>query len=172
MQQVQILLGFRTPALTDPQTHSLEVIRTILGGMGGRLFSDLRGRQSLAYSVQPFYNAGMLAGTFGVYMSTTPGKEETALAGLNQHLENLRRLPVAELELARAKNYFLGVEAIDQQSLSALATTMARDYIAGLGYDYSLKMAAAIRDLTPQDILSAAEKVFDPAGCVTVIYEP
>jgi zinc protease len=172
MQQTQILLGFRTPPLTDPDTHALEVIRTILGGMGGRLFSDLRGRQSLAYSVQPFYNAGMLAGTFGVYMSTTPGKEETALAGLNQHLDNLRRLPVAELELARAKNYFLGVDAIDQQSLSAQATTMARDYIAGLGYDYNLKMAAAIRDLTPQDILEAAEKVFDPAGCVTVIYEP
>jgi zinc protease len=172
MQQVQILIGFRAPALNSAEAHVMEIIRALLGGMGGRLFPDLRSRQTLAYAVQPFYSSGILSGTFGVYMSTTPGKEEAALAGLNQHLENMRQLPVSELELARAKNYFSGVEIIEQQSFTSQATTMARDYIAGLGYNYNQKLLAAVREVTAQDILKVCQKVFDPAERVTVIYQP
>ena len=172
MQQLQILLGFRTPSITHPDTYTLELINAILGGQGGRLFADLREVQSLAYSVQPFYTPSALAGTFGVFMFTTPSKEQIALASIVQHLDDLCATPVGEEELQRAKNYLLGIDAIDQQTFGAQASTMARNHCLGLGYDYHEKFAAAINALTSRDVMRVAKQVFVGDRQVTIIYGP
>jgi len=49
--QAHLVIGFRGITMSDPDRYTLELIAQILAGQGGRLFLDLRDRQSLAYTV-------------------------------------------------------------------------------------------------------------------------
>ena len=49
--QAHLVIGFRGLSVYDDERFHLEVLSQLLAGQGGRLFLDLRDRQSLAYSV-------------------------------------------------------------------------------------------------------------------------
>src|SRR5678815_4271786 len=48
--QAHVVLGFQGLTLVDPDRHALEVLSTVLSGMGGRLFTELRDKRSMAYT--------------------------------------------------------------------------------------------------------------------------
>ncbi len=171
-QQTQIMVGFRAPGADSHDKYATIMLQTILDGMGGRLFMELREKQSLAYTVFSFYNMNLNSGTFAIYIACDPSKQKAALTGIAQQLDLLRNVPVSELELARAKNYFLGTEAVAQQTYNIQAITMARDYLMGLGIDHQTKMAEYINGITPQQIMEAAQKIFDLNHQLTVRYGP
>ncbi|MBI5523238.1 MAG: insulinase family protein [Desulfarculus sp.] len=170
--QTQILLGYLAPSAVDPRRFAMQLWEAVLGGQGGRLFSDLRDRQSLAYGVQPFYSSAWHSGSFGVYMGVGPGKEATALKGLMAHLERARREPPSPEELERAKGYLLGSQAIDLQGYEAQATAMAVDELMGLGFDHYLKVPALVQAVTPADMRQVAQEVLGPARQVELTLGP
>ena len=53
-QQTHIIWGFPTVTMYDQDRYALRILDTILGGMGGRLFMELRDQKSLAYTVTSF----------------------------------------------------------------------------------------------------------------------
>jgi zinc protease len=161
--QTQILLGFPAPAATDPRRFAMQLWEAVLGGQGGRLFSDLRDKHSLAYSVQAFYSTAWQAGSFGVYMGVGPGKEAPALKGILAHLQRARQEPPTVQELERAKNYLLGTQAVEQQTYEAQAMTMAVDELLGLGFDHYLKVPALVQAVTPAQMRQVAQEVLQPA---------
>lgn len=161
-KQTQIMLGYIAPGVGQPGEYALDMVRAILGGMGGRLFGDLRDKRSLAYTVQPFYSASKGVGVFGVYMGVGPGKDKAALAGLAEHLQNIRSRPPSPAELKRAKAYFLGREAIGLQTYGALASELSSGETLGLGYLYYTKVPAKIKAVTASQVQQAADKYLDP----------
>jgi zinc protease len=160
-KQTQIVIGFAAPSATDPKRHSARILQAILGGMGGRLFRDLRDVQSLAYTVQPFYSDSLKTGVFGVYMAVGAGKEEKALAGLRNKLTEIAQNPPTEQEMKRAKAYILGARDIGLQTNSALAGTMAIDELLGLGFDYYQKMPQDLMAVGAGQISETARKILD-----------
>ncbi|MFQ5894289.1 MAG: M16 family metallopeptidase, partial [Nitrospinota bacterium] len=69
--QVNLAMGFRAPGLTHPDAPALHVLCDILGGkMSSRLFSEVREKRGLAYSVSAsstrFTDAGLCALKAGV----------------------------------------------------------------------------------------------------------
>lgn len=170
--QTQIMLGYLAPSATDPRRYAMQLWEAVLGGQGGRLFRDLRDKQSLAYVVQPYYSSSWHAGAFGVYMGVGPGKESQALRGLTAHLELARHQPPSPQELERAKNYVLGTMAIDEQGYQAQAMGMAVDEVLGLGYDNYLRAREALRAVTPEQMRQVAEEVLQPAHEVRLTLGP
>ncbi|KIX16054.1 M16 family metallopeptidase [Dethiosulfatarculus sandiegensis] len=160
-KQTQIVVGFAAPSATDPKRHEAALLQAILGGMGGRLFRDLRDIQSLAYTVQPFYSDSLKAGVFGVYMAVGAGKEEQAMAGLHKKLVEIAQNPPTDQEVKRAKAYILGARDIGLQTNMALAGTMAIDELLGLGFDYYKKMPRELMAINAKDISDAARKILD-----------
>ncbi|RUM89030.1 MAG: insulinase family protein, partial [Thermodesulfatator sp.] len=73
-QQEHIVLGFMGPGLTSPDRYPLEVLNAILSGQGGRLFTDLRDKKSLAYSVTSFTGFGIDYGSIASYIACAPEK--------------------------------------------------------------------------------------------------
>ena len=90
--QTHILLGFQGPTLMEEDHYAIEVLNTIMSGMGGRLFLELRDKKSLAYTVTSFYTPGLEPGFLGVYIGTAPQKEEEAIHGMKEQLELLLKL--------------------------------------------------------------------------------
>lgn len=171
-KQSQIILGFVAPGLASPQRWPLELADTVLGGMGGRLFEDLRDKRSLAYAVQPFYSPALGGGVFGIYMGVGPGKEQAALAGIGQHLGRLRAQAPSPAEMARAKAYFLGSYAIGLQSYGAQASALASGELNGLGWLHYTQVPELIQAVSAEQVLAAVKQYLNPEHRAELIAGP
>jgi len=158
--QAHLVVGFRGLTLADPDRHALELISQILAGQGGRLFLELRDRQSLAYTVAATNVEGVAPGHFSIYIATAPDKIDRARAGILEEVERLlERAPSAE-ELDRAIRYATGGFAIDSQRGHARAAQLALDSIYGLGPDSTERYPSLLARVTPEDVLRVARRIF------------
>ncbi|MDH3393517.1 MAG: insulinase family protein, partial [Desulfobulbaceae bacterium] len=74
-EQVHLIIGFLGATLTSEDRYALEILDTALSGQSGRLFTQLRDKQSLAYSLSSFALQGLDTGSFGIYIGTSPDKK-------------------------------------------------------------------------------------------------
>jgi predicted Zn-dependent peptidase len=157
VHQAQVMVGYLAPPLSEPDYAAARVLGTVLGGgMSGRLFTELRDRRGLAYSV------GML-GTFRTgpsflvtYLGTAPANAAAAEAGVLAELERIRTDEVTDRELARAKAYLLGNLAMDRRTNARHAWYMAFFEVVGAGWDFPERYARAVESVTAADVARAA----------------
>jgi zinc protease len=157
-EQVHIVLGFQGVTVRDDDRIPLEVLSTVLSRQGGRLFIELRDKQSLAYSVTSFSQEGYDPGFFAVYIATSPEKKDQAVKGILAELEKIvnEKTPLDELDMA--KNYLIGNHEIGLQKNSAQVANIGFDEIYGLGYDNYKKHTELISAVTPDDVTRIAKK--------------
>ena len=96
-------MGFPGVSISDPDLPALEVLTQILSGQGGRLFRELRDRQSLAYGVYAFSIEGVDPGVVGAYIASAPDKLDQSLDGLRSELRKIAAGPISDEELDRAR---------------------------------------------------------------------
>lgn len=167
--QAHLLTGVRGLTLEDPDRHALEVLSTTLSGQGGRLFLELRDKQSLCYSVSASAVDGLDPGSFAVYMGTSPDKVDRALAGIDALLAEVAAQGISAAELDRAKRYLSGSHDIGLQRLGARATSMALNEIYGLGYLAHRDTPAKINAVTLEDVKRVAARVLGGARVTAVV---
>jgi len=170
--QTHILLGFQGPKLDDEDHYSIEVLNTIMSGMGGRLFLELRDKKSLAYTVTSFYTPGLEPGFLGVYIGTAPQKEEEAIQGMKDQLELLLKEGVTDEEITRAQNYLVGNFEIGLQQNSSQAAKIAFDELYGIGWEEYNAYPEKIYAVTKEDVLQAARKYIDLDKYTIAIVKP
>lgn len=170
--QAHLVVGFRGLRLDDPDRHVLELIGQLLAGQGGRLFLELRDRQSLAYSVSASNVEGLAPGYFTLYIATAPDKLARARDGLFEEIEQLRAGPPDPDELARAIRFGTGSFAIDGQRSHTRAAHMALDSLYGLGPDHSAAYPARLAAITPDDVLRVARRIFRTEACTVSAVHP
>ncbi len=156
--QVHIVLGFLGVTVRDDDRIPLEVLSTVLSRQGGRLFYELRDKQSLAYSVTSFSQEGYDPGSFILYIATSPSKREQAIKGLLTELEKILNEKVPDDELDMAKNYLIGNNAISLQKNSSQVADIGFNEIYGLGYDMSDKFTELVSKVTAEDVARIAKK--------------
>jgi zinc protease len=167
-----VIVGALGLTLTDPRRHSLEVLTTVLSGQSGRLFTDLRDAQSLAYALSSTNVEGIDPGHVLIHMGTSPDKLPRALAGLYGHIERLRTEPPTEAELGRAKRYLIGTHAIHLQHNGARGMLMALNERYGLGYDEHTHYAERVRAVRAEDVSTLAAELLAPQRLVEVVVGP
>ena len=158
--QAHLVLGFRGTDVSDPDRHGLEVISHVLSGQGGRLFLDLRDRQSLAYSVSAMNIEGLAPGFFALYIGTAPDKVDVARAGILDHLKRLVDEAPSEDELDRARRNLIGNFVINQQRSAARAAHISLDSLYGLGPEAHREYTEQVGAITRDDVLRIARRFF------------
>jgi zinc protease len=159
--QVHVMLGFPGLRVDDPDVPALNVLTQVLSGQGGRLFLELRDRQSLAYQVQASSVEGLDPGMFMVYIASALDKEKQARDGIRSELEKLLANGVTEDELVRARSYLVGSNAVSLQRSSTEATLLSLDELYGLGATYHLGYGARIDRVTREDVMRVARRIID-----------
>ena len=159
-EQSHMMVGFYGLKLDDAERDVFEVMDTILSGMGGRLFQELREKKSLAYSVatQKFY--GVEAGFFGSYIGCSPDKVDTALSMMLEEFYKLMTVSVSDEELARAIQNVIGSNDIELQKKSAIANSILFDEIYGLNSDLNFQAEKRFRQIKKEQIKSLANRLF------------
>ncbi len=171
-QQAHLVVGFPGTTLAHPDRYALELVATVLSGQGGRLFVELRDRQSLAYSVSAFSVEGIARGHFAVYLSCSPDKLSAARAGISLELARLAEHAVPAEELARARRYLVGSHELALQRRSAIAATLALHEAYGLGWDDYLRYSARLAAVTAADVQRVARSYLAPDRAVVATVGP
>jgi len=167
-EQTQIVIGFLGTTLTSPDRYPLEILDTVLSGQSGRLFSDLRDRQSLAYSLSSFSQLGVDTGSFGIYVGTSPDKKDQAIKAVWKELFRVREEPISQEELVKARNLLISQYELGLQTHGAQALEMALNETYGLGQDFGNRYIEALNEVTPDQVLAVAQRYIIPGHYVMV----
>lgn len=170
--QIHIMMGYLGADLKSPDNAVMTLVDSVMSGQGGRLFRELRDKESLAYSVSSFRMPGLETGMFGAYIACEPDKLARAKHALLEEMEKLKKDGLTKKELDDAKRYVIGNEAIGYQTNSSQALGMALDELYGLGYDNRSKFLDAIKNVNADDVLRAVKKYINPDGYVIATLGP
>ena len=171
-QQAHIVVGYPGISMFDPQRHTADILSAVLGGQGGRLFLELRDRQSLAYSVGAYATQGYGSGTFTFYIATSAEKIDQAIAGIREEVERLVDAGITQEELERAQRYLIGRRDIGLQRMSARASYYGFDELYGLGYDNGQGYADEVLAVTADDVSALIQRLFVEGSEVVSIVRP
>jgi zinc protease len=171
-EQSHIILGMRGISLHHPDRYALRVLESILASQGGRLFVELREKQSLAYTVTARSIEGLDPFIFFVYLATSPEKTAVALEGMRGELLRMREQGATTLEVERAKRYLVGNYEIEMQKNSALAAMLAFDERYGLGCHEVESYAEHIMAVSPEMVHEVARKYLAIDQSAVVIVGP
>ena len=171
-QQAHIVLGFMGTTVNSPDRYALDVLGAILSGQGGRLFRNLRDKESLAYSVTSLDTPGLDYGSFAFYIGCAPGKKNQAQKALWREIYSIIGDPAGQEELERARNWLAGRHEIGLQTHGAKALDMALNELYGLGYDYSPQYVRKIKEVSRAQVYDAAKKFLNTSAYVLVIVGP
>lgn len=158
-EQAHLVMGFLGVALEDDRRFVLDVLSSVLGGQSGRLFLELRDKQSLAYSVAAFCLEGLDPGYFAVYIGTSPDKLEIAERGIREELKKVLEADITAGELERAQRYLIGSHEIALQRAGSRCSTMALNEAYGIGYDEYARYADRIQAVTAKRVRDVAREI-------------
>lgn len=158
-EQAHFVIGYTGARFTDPDRYALDLLGASLAGQGGRLFTNLRDRKSLAYSVTSFSSEQVDPGFFAFYMGTSADKLEGAISDTLQEIEEVARNGVTEEEFERAKRWTVGNYEIGLQSNLSYADRMMYNELYGVGYEETFRAPEKIEAVTLSEVNREARKV-------------
>ncbi len=167
--QAQVVVAFLAPPTSHPDYAAVKVLATALGGgMAGRLFTEVRDKQGLAYSTGGAYPSRLGPGVLYMQLGTAPANQARAEAAMLGELTRIQREPLGPGELARAKAYLLGQFALDRRTNARLAWYDAFFEALGVGPDFADRYVQAVEAITAEDVLRVARTYLAAPTIVTL----
>ncbi|MGV6814728.1 MAG: M16 family metallopeptidase [Phycisphaerales bacterium] len=153
--QVQVLIVHDGPCEGHADTMMEKMVISVLsGGMSGRLFTEVREKRGLCYTVSASYRADKDRGVVSNYVGTTPERAQESLDVLMSEIVRIGEGNVTSEELARAKVGLKSKMVFSGESSSARASAIAADQI-NLGKPRLLEDLIAQVDAIELDGLNA-----------------
>jgi zinc protease len=125
--------------------------------MAGRLFTEVRDKQGLAYVTGAAYPSRWGPSVLWAQLGTAPPNQVRAEASMLGELERLRREPLSPSELARAKGYLLGNFAMDRRTNARLTWYDGFFESLGVGPDFAERYERAVEAVTIEDVQRVAQ---------------
>lgn len=148
----------------------LVVANQVLGGSAAsRLFMDLRERRSLTYGAYSRITETVQEGVFRARASVRNAVTDQALTGFMEHLNRIVAEAAPEAEIADAERYLSDSFPLKIDSPGKVADLISDLRIYGLPDDYWDGYRTAIRQVTPDQALAAAQRYIRPTECVMVV---
>ena len=158
-EQAHLCLGLTGLPLLHPQRFTLDLLNVILGeGMSSRLFTEIRDRLGLAYSIHSFADHFLDTGSITIYAGVEPKNLPLAITAILEQLSQLKKL-VPEAELSKAKELSKGQLLLRMEDSRSVAGWMGGQEIL-TGRTLSVDQVMSIIDtITAEDIRQLADKL-------------
>jgi predicted Zn-dependent peptidase len=156
-QQVQIIVTYDAPPEPHPDSMLEKFAVTVLsGGMSGRLFSEVREKRGLCYSVHAGYRGDRVTGAVSAYVGTTPERAQQSLDVLREELHRILTPQgrITPEEFARAKVGMKSGLVFSGESTAARAAALVTDW-RRLGAPRTLDQVAQQIDSVTLDQVNA-----------------
>src|SRR5262249_45296942 len=158
----------------DPELLPAFLVNHILGGgsMSSRLYTEVREKRGLAYSI---YSTLVPLESTSLFMTATATRAEAAGQTLDLVMQEIRRIaengPTAE-ELAKAKSYQKGSFPLRFDTSTKIAAQLVLMQVENLGIDYIDKRNDLIEAVTLDDAKRVAKRMLEGGMLVTMVGRP
>src|SRR5262245_1692966 len=159
-----VYMAWHVPNHTSADAPALELLSHVIsGGRASRLYRHLVYERQLALSAGGDYSYFSIdPNVFWFWATPMPGQtSETLEKELLAEMEKLKKEPVTEEELARAKNQIEASFLFQEDSVYRRASLLARFELIG-GQDKKEEFLKRIRGVTAADVQRVASSWFPP----------
>lgn len=149
------------------------LLNNILGGpgMNSRLNLNIREKYGFAYTIESQYNAYSDTGNFCIYMGVDPHSLDKTVNLVFKELEKLKNNKLGTIQLSNAKNQLVGQLALSSESGLGELLALTRAAFSENGIEPLSETINKIRELRSEDILEAANEIFDREAISLLIYK-
>jgi len=170
LTQTTIMFGRQAILQTDPDYFPMAVASYVLGGgSASRLYTRVREESGLAYSVYSWVAPWRHGASFAVSSQTRTAEAPKVITMIREELARMGREPVAERELALAKQYLIGSFPLRLDTSGKVADFLVAVEDRGLGLDYADRYKERIGKVTAADVQRVAAKYLAPTSFSLVI---
>jgi zinc protease len=147
------ILGYFSGPLANGRDY--QALRVATSVLTGRMFAEIRSRQSLTYDVHaPFIDRAATAG--GLFVSTV--SPDTTLKLMRAAIVDLQQGTLDPAGLRQLEEQFITEYFLDNETNAAQADFLARSQLYGGDYREAERFVAALKSVTPEDIQRVARK--------------
>jgi len=162
-EQAHFILGFLAGKRGSKDRFAEEVLSTILGkGMSSRLFTEVREKRGLAYSVKASREVYNETGYFEVYAGVDPKRIDEAIKVTLEQCNLLanKDLPISAKELKKAKEFLKGHIALGLEDTKAINSFFGVKELL-LGKTETPKQVFELIDkVTIDEVVASAGRIF------------
>jgi len=163
-----IMMGFLGARITDSDRFPLELICSILGRQGGRLFNSLREEEGLVYYSEVFNVFGIDPGAFIMYAETSGENIERVLEKMEREITRLKDEEISIRELNAAKAYLIGEYEARYEDNSQYGFEAGLCELYGTSFEEIERYKEKINGIDGGLIKKVAEKYFNKMAIVII----
>ncbi|MGA3293675.1 MAG: pitrilysin family protein [Candidatus Acidiferrales bacterium] len=168
--QTQVLVGNLAITRRDPDWYRMVLANSIYGGaFHSRLVLNIREQKGYTYSPRSSINALRQYGYFTVSAAVRNDVVAATLTEMFYEMDRMRSVPVTDEELDSARSYLTGVFSLGVATQEGLLNQLSTVYLDHLPEGYLESYREHIRELTAEDVLTAARSHFDSANAQIVV---
>lgn len=161
VDQAQVILNFPGLPTAHPDRYAQSILLNILGGgMSSRLFTEVREKRGLAYSISATQAGFVDTGVCSINAGLNPKRLAEAMAVIHAEVIKISSKLVTDEELANAKNSSAGRKALAMEDSSTQADWYAKEYIFEKRIMTPEQALKKLRAVTKQDVLRVAKQIF------------
>ena len=173
LEQSHLCLGTNSYPQSHRDRYVSYILNTVLGGsMSSRLFQNVREKRGLAYAVFSGLSAYRDAGNITIYAGCANDAVEQVVDLCVEELRGMKRAPVPEQELRRAKDHLKGSLMLSLENTASRMSHLARQEIyfdRHFGLDETL---AGVERVTAEDVQRVAADLFANGSLAATLLGP
>jgi predicted Zn-dependent peptidase len=173
LEQSHLCLGTNSYPQSHNDRYVSYILNTVLGGsMSSRLFQTVREKRGLAYAVFSGLSAYRDAGNITIYAGCANDAVEQVIDLCVEEMRGMKRSPVPEPELRRAKDHLKGSLMLSLENTASRMSHLARQEIyfdRHFGLDETL---AGVESVTAADIQRVAADLFANGSLAATVLGP
>ncbi len=171
INQSNVRMGHVGGLITDDDAAATIVMNNILGGgLGGRMFNNVRTKEGLAYSTYGQYNQFIdYPGGFFNYSGTKSESTAKAARVMIDVIKSMQTEPPTEDELRKGKEGYLNSFVFNFDTKGEVVNRLMQYDYHGLPDDFLQQQKENIEKVTAEDVVAAANSKLKPDSMFIIV---
>lgn len=159
--QSNLGIALHAVSRTDPDRYAVIIMNAVLGqGMSSRLFTEVRERRGLAYSIGSGVSRYNDTGVLSISAGVSPEKVAETTTVIKSELMKLVEERVGEEELTRSRDYTVGTFRLRLETSMALAQRAGEQLLMVGEIEPIEEVVARFQAVTADDVQRVAQRIF------------
>lgn len=162
LEQTHIVIGGYAPSYNSADRYAAEVFDVLFGGsMSSRLFFRVREKLGACYTIKTYIDLMTHAGEFSIYTGIAGKRTAEVMEAIADECALIKKAPVPDAELRKAKEFLLGLHAIQQESKNTIASEQMHAYAQGGKPEDNAEYERSVLSVTPEEVQRVATATLD-----------
>ncbi|MEE9192734.1 MAG: pitrilysin family protein [Candidatus Aerophobetes bacterium] len=173
VNQIYLLMGFRTVSIESKDMYPLDVLAIILGqGRSSRLFGRIREEKELVNAISSWSYTPRYGGIFGIRATLDEVNKDRAIEEILKELDQFKMELVTEEELEKAKRKVISGHIFSQETMEDRAGDLASNELVVGDLNFSQTYVRQIQKVDREDIRGVANKYFHQDNLTISLLKP